>query len=177
MILPMTDQLTQTSFLSELLKELRDVWRSFTVAISNSGVSLRNQLRMVQKAELDYIVMPIGGPLPERDAPPRSFIQRQLPLPPDPLSLETLDRRLQAVADAGNVRGVVFVFRGFSAGLATIQNFRSAVLRLRDAGKEVIVYTPYLDLTTTLPPLPPTRSSSRPAPNSMSLGCRLKQSF
>jgi hypothetical protein len=104
MILPMTDQLTQTSFLSELLKELRDVWRSFTVAISNSGVSLRNQLRMVQKAELDYIVMPIGGPLPERDAPPRSFIQRQLPLPPDPLSLETLDRRLQAVADAGNVR-------------------------------------------------------------------------
>lgn len=30
--------------------------------------------------------------------------------------------------------------------MATLQNFRSAVLRLRDAGKEVVVYTPYLDL-------------------------------
>lgn len=134
------------SFLPELGRELRDLWRSFTTALSNSGLSFRNQLRQMQRAELDYIVIPIGGPLPERDAPPRSFLQRQLPLPPEPISLETLNRRLQAIAQAGNVKGVVFVFRGFSAGLATLQNFRSAVLRLRDAGKEVVVYTPYLDL-------------------------------
>ena len=50
------------------------------------------------------------------------------------------------VADADNVRGVVFVFRGFSAGLATLQNFRAAVARLRAAGKDAVVYTPYLDL-------------------------------
>ncbi len=139
-------QKNEPDFLSELSRELRQLWRSFTQTLSNSGLSLRNQLRLARQAKLDYIVMPVGGPLPERDAPPRSFIQRQLPLPPEPTSLETLNRRLQMVADAENVKGVVFVFRGFSAGLATLQNFRSAVLRLKAAGKEVIIYTPYLDL-------------------------------
>ena len=110
------------------------------------GVNLRNQLRLLRRAELDYVLLPISGSLPERDLLPRSFLQRQLPLPPLPLSMETLNRRLQAIADAPNVKGVVFIFQGFSAGLATLQNFRRAVERLRAAGKEVVVYTPYLDL-------------------------------
>jgi protease-4 len=50
------------------------------------------------------------------------------------------------VAEDDNVHGVVFVFRGFTAGLATLQNFRAAVARLRAAGKDAVVYTPYLDL-------------------------------
>ena len=146
MIPSMSEQQNEPDFLSELGRELQQLWRSFTHALSNSGLSLRNQLRLARQAKVDYIVMPIGGSLPERDAPPRSFLQRQLPLPPEPTSLETLNRRFQMVANAENVKGIIFVFRGFSAGLATLQNFRSAVLRLKAAGKEVVVYTPYLDL-------------------------------
>lgn len=120
--------------------------RSISEGLSVVGMNLRNGLKRMRKAHVDYVVLPVGGPLPERSGPKRGFIERRLPLPADPLSLQELNARLQTVADADNVRGVIFVFRGFSAGLATLQNFRSAVLRLRAAGKEAIVYTPYVDL-------------------------------
>jgi protease-4 len=143
----MTEQTTdQSDFFHELGRELRDLWRSSINALENMGISLRNQLRQTRHTRLDYVVLPVGGPLPERDGPPRSFIQRQLPLPPEPITLERLNHRLRMIAEAENVRGVVFVFQGFSAGMATLQNFRSAVHRLQAAGKEVVVYTPYLDL-------------------------------
>ncbi|MCA9998031.1 MAG: signal peptide peptidase SppA, partial [Anaerolineales bacterium] len=61
-------------------------------------------------------------------------------------SMEQLNRRLQAIADADNVKGVLFLFRGFQLGLAQLQNFRRAVERLCAAGKEVVVFTPYLNL-------------------------------
>lgn len=109
-------------------------------------IGLRNGLRRLRRARLDYVVMTLGGPLPERDAPPRRFYQRFLPLPPPPLSLQTLNSRLRRIAEAGNVRGVLFIFTGFGAGLATLQNLRRAMLRLRAAGKEVIVFTTDLDL-------------------------------
>lgn len=120
--------------------------RSISEGLSVVGMNLRNGLKRMRKAHVDYVVLPVGGPLPERSGPKRGFIERRLPLPADPLSLQELNARLQTVADADNVRGVIFVFRGFSAGLATLQNFRAAVLRLRAAGKEAIVYTPYVDL-------------------------------
>lgn len=136
----------QPGFFKELRRELREVAQSAADAWAALGATLRNQMRLLRRARVDYVLIPIGGSLPERDAPPRGFIQRQLPLPEPPLSMETLNRRLCAIADAPNVKGVVFIFQGFEAGLATLQNFRRAVARLRAAGKEAIVYTPYLDL-------------------------------
>lgn len=132
-------------FLADLKRELRDVQTALSTTWVSGTVSLRNWLRSLRGVSLDYVLMPLGGSLPERNAPPRSFIERQLPLPPPPLSLETLNGRLQAIADADNVKGVVFLFQGFGAGLATLQNVRRAILRLREAGKEVVVFTPYLD--------------------------------
>ncbi len=139
-------QVKQPDFFSELKQELRQVWADLGTMWSGAGVSLRNGLRQLRQAELDYVVLPIGGPLPERAEPPRGFIERQLPLPAPPLSLEVVNGRLRTIADANNVKGVVFIFQGFSAGLGTLQNVRRAITRLREAGKEVIVYTPYLDL-------------------------------
>ncbi|MGW8319141.1 MAG: signal peptide peptidase SppA [Candidatus Promineifilaceae bacterium] len=133
-------------FLRELGRKIAGSWRSFRYRLAQSGARIRNRLRLLRRIELDYVVMPVGGPLPERSGPPRNFIQRRLPLPPEPLSMEELNRRLSAVADADNVHGIVFIFRGFSAGLSTLQNFRDAVTRLRSGGKDVVVYTPYLDL-------------------------------
>jgi protease IV len=133
-------------FFQELAEELRLAWQLVRYGLGSSGVWLRNQLRVMRQRELDYVVLQVGGPLPERSAPPRSFIQRQLPLPPEPLSLQTLNRRLRVIADAANVRGIVFVFTGFSTSMATLQNFRRAISRLQAAGKKVVVYTPYLNL-------------------------------
>ncbi|MBE2222397.1 MAG: signal peptide peptidase SppA [Anaerolineae bacterium] len=144
-----SDKIThQPDFFTDLKRELGDVWKALANGWSQSGVSLRNGLRRVRDARLDYVLMPIGGSLPERAAPPRSFIERQLPLPPPPLSMQVINGRLQAIADADNVKGVVFLFQGFGAGLATLQNLHRSLTRLRENGKEVIVYTPVLDIAS-----------------------------
>lgn len=122
------------------------VWRNLADSAAAFGANSRNQARRWRKAQVGYVVLSVGGPLPERSDPPRGFVQRQLPLPKPPLSMEALNTRLEAIGDADNVQGVLFLFRGFETGLGTLQNFRQAVQRLRATGKEVIVFTPYLDL-------------------------------
>lgn len=137
---------TKKSFFGKLVEELADVWDASWLNLRQGMAGLRNRLRRARRLRADYIVMPVRGSLPERAAPPRNFIQRQLPLPPEPLSLQVLNARLQAITDAPNVKGVIFVFQGLSANLASLQNLRQSLLRLREAGKEVIVYTPYVDV-------------------------------
>jgi protease IV len=136
----------RNSFLNKLIEELGDAWQGFSLNLRRGLAGLRNRLRRARRLQIDYIVIPLGGSLPERASPPRNFIQRQLPLPPEPLSLQALNTRLHAIADANNVKGVIFVFQGFTTGLAGLQSLRQALLRLREAGKETIVYTPYVDL-------------------------------
>lgn len=121
-------------------------WRWVDESVEVFIADTRNQMRRWRKAQVGYVVMPLGGPLPERSAPPRNFWQRQLPLPTPPLSMQALNMRLRAIGDADNVRGVVFLFQGLETGVATLQNFRQSLVRLRAAGKESIVFTPYLDL-------------------------------
>ncbi len=133
-------------FFTDLKRELRQLWQDLSYNTQRFAVGMRNQIRLMQQAKLDYVILPIGGPLPERADPPRGFIQRQLPLPAPPLPMEVLNHRLQAIGDASNVKGVLFIFRGFSTGLATLQNLRRSIERLQAAGKKVIVYTPHLDM-------------------------------
>jgi protease-4 len=135
-----------SSFFSELLVELRQVWSGFTFGLSGIGVGGRNLMRRLRDRRTDYVVLPLGGSLPERSGPPRGFWQRRLPLPPQPLTMAQLNLRLQAIADAGNVKGVLFVFQGLGIGLASCQALRQAIKRLQAAGKEAVVFTPYLDL-------------------------------
>ena len=142
----MSDNSKQPDFFQELADELRAIPRGLRDGWAQAGVNVQNMLVRARRKRVDYIVLPLGGPLPERSAPPRSFIQRQLPLPPDPLSLETVNRRLQVIADADNVRGVLFVLGGLGGGLAKLQSLRRSIERLREAGKTVVVFTPYLDL-------------------------------
>ncbi len=168
---------TQPGFWPELWRELKKVGRSLADEWSVLGMTLRNQMRLLRRAYVDYVILPIGGPLPERDAPPRSFIQRQLPLPEPPLSLETLNRRLQAIGDAANTRGAILVFQGFEAGLATLQNVRRAIARLRASGKEVVVYTPYLDLPHYFVATAANRIIAPPSAEFAALGLRIEVTY
>jgi len=133
-------------FIRDLKREVREVQRRLERSWTNSMVALRNGIRQLRRFELDYVLIPVGGPLPERAAPPLTFFQRQLPLPPETLSLQALNYRFRCIAQADNVRGVVLIFEGLTAGLASLQNLRQSISRLRAAGKEVVVYTPYLDM-------------------------------
>ncbi len=135
-----------SSFIRELFGEIGQLWHDFRFSLSRARVSLRNWVRRIRKLKLDYVVMPVGGSLPERAGPPRNFIQRQLPLPPRPISMEILHKRFQSISDADNVKGVIIVLSGLSTGIATLQSLRSAIKRLQTSGKEVVVFTPLLDL-------------------------------
>lgn len=142
----MESQKVQSTFLSELALELRQLWRSLSFAIGGAGIALRNAIRRARRLKVDYVVLPLSGSLPERAGPPRGFIQRRLPFPDPPLTMELLNSQLRAVADAENVSGVVFIFQGMTAGLATLQNVRRAIERLQEAGKKVVIFTPFLDM-------------------------------
>jgi protease-4 len=142
----MSDSNSSNDFFTTLGHELKQLWQDLGNAGRQTAVSFRNGLRRLRRAELDYVVMAIGGAMPERADPPRSFIERQLPLPDPALSLEEFNERLARLAEADNVRGLVLVCQGISAGFATMQNIRRSLERLKAAGKTVVIYTPYLDL-------------------------------
>lgn len=142
----MSEESAVTTFAADLKQELRELKRSVTDGAEQLFMTVRNEFRHWQKSKLDYVILPIGGPLPERADPPRSYLQRQLPFPAPPLSMETVNYTLQNIADAANVKGILFIFRGFSTGLATLQNLRRSIQRFQESGKQVVVYTPFLDL-------------------------------
>jgi protease-4 len=123
---------------------------NFFFFLKRGRIGLRNSIRRLRRAECDYVFLTLGGSLPERSGPPRRFFQRFLPFPEPPLSMQALNARLWRISQARNVRGVILIFTGFSAGLATLQNVRRSIARLRAAGKEVIVYTPYLNVPNFL---------------------------
>lgn len=98
------------------------------------------------RAPVDYVVFPVGGPLPELSPPSRSFIERQLPLPPQPLSLETVIYNLELVQDDPRIRGAVLVMRNLRASLSAVHSLRLALRRLRQAGKRAIIFATQLGL-------------------------------
>ena len=135
----------QDDFWHELSGELKDVWQSIRNGWQQGQVSLHNAMVDMRHQEAPYVMIPLEGPYIERDDPPRSFIERQLPLPlPNP-SLQYLKEQLKRIAAADNVRGVVFVNRGFSGGPAMVQSVRQQIDLLRQAGKKVAMFVQYLD--------------------------------
>lgn len=135
-----------TGFAANLRRSLRDLDSTLADRWAEAAVNVRNWRRRRRHAEMDYIVMSLSGSFPEREGPPRNFIERRLPLPAPGLSLQAFNRRVQLIAEADNINGVVFLLRNLSAGLSTLQNLRQAILRLRAAGKEVVIFTPTLDM-------------------------------
>ena len=83
----MSDSENANDFFTTLGSELKQVWQDFANGWRQTAVSLRNGFRKLRQAEMDYVVIAIGGAMPERAEPPRSFIERQLPLPSPALSL------------------------------------------------------------------------------------------
>lgn len=143
----MTTKDKKPNIFKRAVRGIGGIWRTLRFSLSRARIASGNWTRRIRRLKVDYVVMPISGSLPERAGPPRSFLQRLLPLPPRPLSMEVLHRRFQYIADADNVKGVILVLGGITTGIATLQSLRSAVRRLQDAGKEVVIYSPMLDMS------------------------------
>lgn len=132
-------------FFATLGTELIELWQDVRFGWTNFWTDLSNQLRRLRHPHIDYVILQLAGPVQERDAPPKSFIERQLPFSSDaPLSVETITRTCLQLREADNVHGVLVIMRNVAGGLATLQSIRQALLGLREAGKEVVVYTPFL---------------------------------
>jgi protease-4 len=59
-----------------------------------------------------------------------------------PLSVASIHELADALASEPRVRGVFVVLRGFRGGMATATSVRRALLRLREGGRDVVVYLP-----------------------------------
>ncbi|NLF65443.1 MAG: hypothetical protein GX579_12680, partial [Chloroflexi bacterium] len=77
-------------FWDELKKDLQASWLELRLGWLQAWAGLCNALRRARGERVDYVVLRLSGPLPERAGPPRGFFQRRL-LPPEPLSLQALN--------------------------------------------------------------------------------------
>ncbi len=87
-----------------------------------------------------WVVLEIGGPYPARRPTGRiwGFEERAE-------TLEQLTEKLQALAEAPWVEGVVLRIEGLRAPYGTVFALREAVQRLRDAGKQTLAYLTRVD--------------------------------
>ena len=70
---PMTTD-TPSSYRTNPLRGLRRVRQTLSDGWRAAEISLRNESRLRRNARVDYVVMPVGGPLPERMGRPRGFL-------------------------------------------------------------------------------------------------------
>ena len=86
-----------------------------------------------------WIQIDVDGPVVEFPTPRRPTLpffgggQRSV-------ALSALHEIADRLRDAPRVQGVIFVIRGLGAGMATSTSLRRAIARLRETGREVVVY-------------------------------------
>lgn len=107
----------------------------------NARLAFGNRLRLLRWQQLDYVILHVTGPYPERTVQPRRrFPLSLLPWPSPPRSVATFARSLERIAADPRVKGVVLIVSGLSAGPATLGSLRASIFRLRRAGKQCIAY-------------------------------------
>ncbi len=156
--------------------------RKGTVAVGTAarryGLAARNAARQRRKARLDYVVVPIDGPLAERDARPRPFPLNRLPfLARRPVSLAELRRRVDTLAADPRVRGVVFHLRQPPPGLAGAEALRGIFARAKRRGLETVAYLTEVSLASYFAATACDRVVAVPAGEFNALGLHLSATF
>ncbi|RMF26362.1 MAG: S49 family peptidase, partial [Chloroflexi bacterium] len=108
---------------------------------------LDNARRSLKRRGLDYVLLSLSGPFPERSRPrPFRWLPRRWTR--GVMSVEALNAILERLAADARVRGVVLQFKGLDLAPARVQSLRRALERFRRSGKRVIVYAPFLGTYT-----------------------------
>jgi protease-4 len=100
---------------------------------------LRNAYARLLKSPPDYVVVEVGGALPEFEASVGFLRRHVLPGPVGP-SLEGLRARLEAVSSDGRPRGVILRIGNLEAGWAALEELRGELSHFRRRGGRVVVY-------------------------------------
>lgn len=89
----------------------------------------------------EYVLFVLESDLPALPDPPRPLWQRFTS--PARLSLKELGERFDAIAEDRRVKGVVLHLRPTPMAMATLQDLRELVAKLRKAHKRVIAWAPF----------------------------------
>lgn len=127
--------------MTDWLTDLCVVWK-------NSRTGIGNLRKRWADKPVGYVMLDVGGPLPEFAPPPPPWARLPIPLvqaPPPPLSLSLLRRRLKRIAADPRPKGVIIRLHVLGGGWATAQSLRDALLKFRaDGDKRVVIYADYL---------------------------------
>jgi len=89
----------------------------------------------------EFVVFVLEENLPALPDPPRPFWQRFVAKPR--LSVKELGERFDAIARDARIKGVVLHLRPAGMPMATLQDVRELVARLRQSGKRVVAWAPF----------------------------------
>jgi protease IV len=94
----------------------------------------------------DYVIFVLESDLPALPDPPRPLWQRFTSRPR--LSVKELGERFDAIGRDPRIKGVVLHLRPVGMPMATLQDLRELVARLRKAGKRVVAWAPFYSTGT-----------------------------
>jgi protease IV len=94
----------------------------------------------------EYILFILESDLPALPDPPRPLWQRFTSRPR--LSLTELGKRFDAIARDPRIKGVVLHLRPVGMPMATLQDLRELVAKLRKSGKRVVAWAPFYSTGT-----------------------------
>ena len=89
----------------------------------------------------EYVIFLLESDLPALPDPPRPFWQRFMSRPR--LSVRELGERFDAIANDPRIKGVVLHLRPVGIPMATLQDLRELVGKLRQSGRRVVAWAPF----------------------------------
>ena len=89
----------------------------------------------------DYVTFLIEEDLPALPDPPGPLWQRFVSRPH--LSIRELSRRFEVIGKSSAIKGIVLHLRPVPIPMATVQELRELVARLRSSGKRVVAWAPF----------------------------------
>jgi protease-4 len=89
----------------------------------------------------EYVIFVLESDLPALPDPPRPFWQRFTSRPR--LSVRELGERFDAIANDPRIKGVILHLRPVGMPMATLQDLRELVGKLRQSGRKVVAWAPF----------------------------------
>jgi protease-4 len=102
---------------------------------------LVSRVRQSRGRPPDYVIFVLEGDLPALPDPPRRLWQRFTSRPR--LSVKELGERFEAISHDPRVKGVVLHLRPVGMPMATLQDLRELVGKLRKSGRRVVAWAPF----------------------------------
>lgn len=102
---------------------------------------LISSVRRARGRPPEYVIFVLEHDLPALPDPPRPFWQRFTSRPR--LSVRELGERFDAIANDPRIKGVVLHLRPVGMPMATLQDLRELVGKLRQSGRRVVAWAPF----------------------------------